>query len=57
MSNVFFYEPYYDFDRLFEEAFARQAHGPRHNQVQRRNAAGDGAVRLLKPKWDTIFLH
>ncbi|KAH9474430.1 Small heat shock protein C4 [Psilocybe cubensis] len=53
MSNVFFYEPYYDFDRLFEEAFARHAHGgPRHNQLQRRNAAGDGAVRSLKPRMD-----
>ncbi|PPQ90216.1 hypothetical protein CVT25_001660 [Psilocybe cyanescens] len=53
MSNVFFYEPFYDFDRLFEEAFAaRQAQGPRNNQLQRRNAAGDGAVRLLKPRMD-----
>ncbi|KAH9480818.1 Heat shock protein 16 [Psilocybe cubensis] len=51
MSSVFFYEPYYDIDRFFEEAFS----GPRQ---QRRNSNNgnqrniDGAVRSLKPRMD-----
>ena len=52
MSNVFFYEPFYDFDRLLDEAFGSpRARGPgQAGQVQRRNEAGDGAVRHFKPR-------
>ncbi|PPQ84952.1 hypothetical protein CVT25_004465 [Psilocybe cyanescens] len=51
MSNVFFYEPFYDFDRLFEEAFAARQNGSK-TQVQQRNVAGQGAVRSFKPRMD-----
>ncbi|PPQ68799.1 hypothetical protein CVT26_001714 [Gymnopilus dilepis] len=50
MSNVFFYEPFYDFDRLFEEAHARQQGA--HGQGLQRSAPGEGAVRLVKPRMD-----
>ncbi|KAF8153291.1 small heat shock protein [Crassisporium funariophilum] len=51
MSNVFFYEPYYDFDRLLDQAFSGRQNGA-GNQQQQRNAAGEGAVRLFKPRMD-----
>ncbi|KAH6910236.1 small heat shock protein [Coprinopsis sp. MPI-PUGE-AT-0042] len=54
MSNVFFYEPFYDFDRLLNEAFGAP-HARSLNQggqLQRRNEAGDGAVRHFKPSMD-----
>ncbi|PPQ84935.1 hypothetical protein CVT25_004448 [Psilocybe cyanescens] len=51
MSSVFYYEPFYDFDRLFEEAFAARQGGSK-NQVQQRNAAGEGAVRSFRPRMD-----
>jgi HSP20 family protein len=51
MSSIFFYEPFYQFDRLFDEAAARH-HGGQGTQVQRRssNAPGEGAVGFLKPR-------
>ncbi|PPQ79788.1 hypothetical protein CVT26_012471 [Gymnopilus dilepis] len=54
MSNVFFYEPFYDIDRFFEEAFFPQ--GSR-GQVARTGNNGqgnsvDGAVRSFKPRMD-----
>ncbi len=59
MSNVFFYEPFYDFERLFEEAFAaRQAHAAAsHPRVQPHTTAGQGAIRSFKPRYaGPIFL-
>lgn len=55
MSNVFFYEPFYDFERLFEEAFAaRQAHAAAsHPRVQPNSTPGQGAVRAFKPRYVT----
>ncbi|PPQ96010.1 hypothetical protein CVT26_016172 [Gymnopilus dilepis] len=52
MSSVFFYEPFYDFDRFFEETF-----NPRAGQVARTGANQsqgnvDGAVRSFKPRMD-----
>ncbi|KAF9558624.1 small heat shock protein [Agrocybe pediades] len=55
MSNVLFYEPFYDFDRLFEAAFnARNsaANNGGNSQIQQSNGDGDGAVRLFKPRMD-----
>ncbi|KAF8961393.1 small heat shock protein [Flammula alnicola] len=53
MSNIFFYEPFYDFERLFDEAVAaRQPQTGPNSQVQTRTAPGEGAVRLFKPKMD-----
>ncbi|TFK35679.1 small heat shock protein [Crucibulum laeve] len=50
MSQVFFYEPFYDFERLFDEAFSsRVSNG--NNQLQQRPAP-DGAVRAFKPRMD-----
>ncbi|PPQ76230.1 hypothetical protein CVT26_008582 [Gymnopilus dilepis] len=48
-SSVFFYEPFYDFDRFFEEAFSPS------RQVATRsgnNGQGDGAVRSFRPRMD-----
>ncbi|KDR77127.1 hypothetical protein GALMADRAFT_139147 [Galerina marginata CBS 339.88] len=50
MSSVFFYEPYYDFDRFFEEAFSPRHVARNGAQVQRPN--GDTAVRPFKPRMD-----
>ncbi|KAF9484279.1 small heat shock protein [Pholiota conissans] len=52
MSNIFFYEPFYDFERFFEDAFSssRQSRNS-NNQLQQRNSV-DGAVRSFKPRMD-----
>ncbi|KAF9484278.1 small heat shock protein [Pholiota conissans] len=49
MASVFFYEPYYDIERLVNQAFA-----PRDTQstFQRQQNLVDGAVRSLKPRMD-----
>ncbi len=55
MSNIFLYEPFYDFDRLFDEAFAsRQPQaGGTGGQLQRhRDPPADGAIRQFKPRYD-----
>jgi HSP20 family protein len=55
--SVFLYEPFYDFDRLFEEAFsARMPHNQRQ-QLQGSEAA-NAAPRFLKPRYadQTVFL-
>ncbi|KAF8152911.1 small heat shock protein [Crassisporium funariophilum] len=57
MSSVFFYEPYYDFDRFFDDAISnRQSSNNNGNQGQRRiggrNGNVDGAIRAFKPKMD-----
>lgn len=49
MSSVLFYEPFYDFERFFDDAFSpRQNRGG--SQPQLRND-GDGAVRALRPRY------
>ncbi|PPQ70373.1 hypothetical protein CVT25_000084 [Psilocybe cyanescens] len=50
MSNVFFYEPYYDIDRLFEQAFSGPRQQRRNSNQGQRNV--DGAVRSFKPRMD-----
>ncbi|EAU91899.1 small heat shock protein [Coprinopsis cinerea okayama7 len=52
MSNVFFYEPFYDFDRFFDEAFGGQRVPSVGRQIQSRVAEEDGAVRHFKPRMD-----
>ncbi|KAF8909250.1 HSP20-like chaperone [Gymnopilus junonius] len=49
MSNVFFYEPFYDFDRFFEEAFSPRLVARNGNNGQ---SNVDGAVRSFKPRMD-----
>jgi HSP20 family protein len=53
MSSVFFYEPFYDLDRFLDEAFGstRRPVAGNDTQLQRRDAAGDGAVRAFKPRY------
>ncbi|PPQ75934.1 hypothetical protein CVT26_006340 [Gymnopilus dilepis] len=52
-SSIFFYEPFYDFDRFFDEAFSAPS-----RQVATRNNGNngqrhvDGAVRSFKPRMD-----
>ncbi|KAG6868721.1 hypothetical protein C0993_011659 [Termitomyces sp. T159_Od127] len=53
MSSVFYYEPYYDFEKLLEDAFGyHQANTG--NQLQRRGAESSvaSANRPLKPRMD-----
>ncbi|RDB30432.1 Heat shock protein 16 [Hypsizygus marmoreus] len=46
--SVFYYEPFYDIERLFDEAL-----GSGNQQVARRGVENtDGAVRAWKPKMD-----
>jgi HSP20 family protein len=54
MSSVFFYEPFYDFERFLDETMSNRPFND--GTVQRRPAleskAGEGAVRSLKPRMD-----
>ncbi|KAF8961400.1 HSP20-like chaperone [Flammula alnicola] len=50
MSNIFFYEPFYDFERLIEESLAPR--NATRNTVQRQRNSVDGAVRSFKPRMD-----
>ncbi|RXW23163.1 hypothetical protein EST38_g2706 [Candolleomyces aberdarensis] len=56
MSNVFFYEPFYDIDRIIDEAFGlrRPISNGNGGQLQRQGTGegGDGAVRHFKPRMD-----
>ncbi|RXW23154.1 hypothetical protein EST38_g2709 [Candolleomyces aberdarensis] len=54
MSSVFFYEPFYDIDRIFEESLGGRRHvtGNGTNQIQRQGEGGDGAIRHFKPRMD-----
>ncbi|KAG2015318.1 hypothetical protein CC2G_008601 [Coprinopsis cinerea AmutBmut pab1-1] len=51
MSNVFFYEPFYDFDRFFEEAFGGRRAPATSRQLQTRTNEDDGAIRHFKPRY------
>jgi len=53
MSNsVFYYEPFYDFDRLFDTFSNWPFTNPNNSQSRRHIENGDGAVRSLKPRMD-----
>ncbi|KAF9457660.1 small heat shock protein [Collybia nuda] len=50
--SVFYYEPFYDIDRILDAALTSQWPSS-NNQLQRRSdESGDGAVRALKPRMD-----
>ncbi|KAF9484303.1 small heat shock protein [Pholiota conissans] len=50
MTNVFCYEPFYDFDNLLEQVLGGR-HGP-SAAAQRPHDAVDRAVKSLKPRMD-----
>ncbi|KAF9531110.1 HSP20-like chaperone [Crepidotus variabilis] len=53
MSSVFFYEPFYDFDRLFDDSlFSQAAHSRGGNQQLQRRNENDGAIRAFRPRMD-----
>lgn len=51
-STVFLYEPFYDIDRLFDEAFRRGVSNSNFPTQPRQTLENDGAVRSLKPRMD-----
>ncbi|KAF9045062.1 small heat shock protein [Panaeolus papilionaceus] len=52
MSNVFFYEPFYNFDHFIDETLSlTQPSNTNNGQVSRRRPNGD-VVRSLKPRMD-----
>ena len=49
--SVFFYEPFYDFERLVDEAFLGGGRGNRQVQARGVNSRSvDGAVRAFRPR-------
>ncbi|EDR07931.1 uncharacterized protein LACBIDRAFT_190797 [Laccaria bicolor S238N-H82] len=51
--SVFYYEPYYDFDRLLDDIFTpRTARNGVHKRALQSDATPEGAVRALKPRMD-----
>ncbi|KAF9456977.1 small heat shock protein [Collybia nuda] len=50
--SVFYYEPFYDIDRLLDAALTSQWPGPSNQLQSLPNDSRDGAVRALKPKMD-----
>ncbi|KAF8804415.1 HSP20-like chaperone [Phlegmacium glaucopus] len=52
--SVLFYEPFYDIERFFDEAFSGRQESPSENKGQRRigRGEGDGAPRSHKPRMD-----
>lgn len=52
MSSVFYYEPFYDFDRFLDEALSTRIGSASDNAVARRNDSSDsGAARNMKPRY------
>jgi len=53
MSSVFYYEPFYDFERFLDDALTSRV-GSLDTQGRRpaEPASGEGAVRALKPRMD-----
>jgi len=52
--SVLFYEPFYDIERFFDEAFSGRQEPASDTKGQRRigRGEGDGAPRSLKPRMD-----
>jgi len=52
--SVLFYEPFYDIERFFDEAFSGRQDSASENKGQRRigRGEGDGAPRSFKPRMD-----
>ncbi|KAF8896496.1 small heat shock protein [Infundibulicybe gibba] len=54
-SSVFYYEPFYDIERFFDEAFNNGSQSNAGNQVQR--AIGDAGLPELKKEDVEIEVH
>ncbi|PPQ71414.1 hypothetical protein CVT24_012232 [Panaeolus cyanescens] len=52
MSSVFYYEPFYDFDRFLDDALSTRLGSSNDNTIARRDSSESGAVRNLKPRMD-----
>ncbi|TFK26317.1 small heat shock protein [Coprinopsis marcescibilis] len=57
MSSVFFYEPFYDFDRLLDDAllgrgYVTSGSSPTTDRQLQKRSEGDGAIRPFKPRMD-----
>ncbi|TFK42395.1 hypothetical protein BDQ12DRAFT_709744 [Crucibulum laeve] len=51
--SVFYYEPFYDFDRFLDQALSPNSNNNASGkQVQHRLGERDGAVLVLKPRMD-----
>ncbi len=51
MSTYVLYDPFVEFDRLFNEALSSRCH-----TSQRRRDHADNTVSAIKPRYDSIFL-
>ena len=50
--SVFYYEPFYDFDRLLDDVLTpRTARNGVHKRALQNDATPEGAVRALKPRF------
>ncbi|KAK7037764.1 hypothetical protein VNI00_010725 [Paramarasmius palmivorus] len=56
MSSIYYYEPFYNFDRFFDEAFARSPRSTSTDgsdgQVAQRSNVDAGVAQALKPRMD-----
>lgn len=53
MSSIWYYEPFYDIDRFFEETFGGRwdpANQRRRIEPSQAGESGGGAVRAIKPR-------
>ncbi|KAJ7632269.1 HSP20-like chaperone, partial [Roridomyces roridus] len=50
--SVFYYEPFYDVERLLNETFGRVANNNSSNALQRQVSGNDDFERALRPRMD-----
>ncbi|KAJ7632277.1 HSP20-like chaperone [Roridomyces roridus] len=50
--SVFYYEPFYDVERLLNETFGRVANNNSNNALQRQGSGNDDFERALRPRMD-----
>ncbi|ESK86456.1 small heat shock protein [Moniliophthora roreri MCA 2997] len=58
MSSIYYYEPFYNFDRFFDEVLSRTGRGnqmspsPEAGEVTQRQTSGSALSQALKPRMD-----
>ncbi|KAI3603291.1 small heat shock protein [Moniliophthora roreri] len=58
MSSIYYYEPFYNFDRFFDEVFSRTGRAnqmspsPEAGEVAQRQASESALSQVLKPRMD-----